>query len=130
MGVSKEVRRQVFESQNHRCAYCGCEIFSGAYPYDPSKPFDQNQQATVDHMMPKSVEEDNSFDNLVGACYQCNSTRGNMLWQDFYHLIVEPEKTRRERLAEYYTPGVKAPFIFHAVNQIRKRYQSNFALAA
>lgn len=65
---SRELRHRVGESQNWRCAYCGVRTVEGLK--DP-------RFFTLDHVKPKSAGGRYSYDNCVGACYQCNHLRGS-----------------------------------------------------
>lgn len=60
--------RAQFERQKRRCYYCGCEMIK-----EPFKP----NSATVDHVVPLDQKGRNSPDNLVIACRDCNSRKGN-----------------------------------------------------
>ncbi len=54
------------EAQNWRCCYCGIRFSDTFY-----------QQSTLEHVVPKSKNGDDHPDNLVIACYACNSARSN-----------------------------------------------------
>ena len=47
------------------CAYCGTAVEDGA-------------RLTVDHIMPRALGGDNSKQNLVTCCSECNETKGDM----------------------------------------------------
>lgn len=76
--IPQETRQQVFEKYNGHCAYCGCEL--------------KYEAMQVDHI--ESVylaeyggkEADNSIDNLMPACRQCN----------FYKQTLSIEGLRRK----------------------------------
>lgn len=55
-------KRRIFERDRHTCQYCGSK-----------------KDLTLDHVVPKSKGGDNSWTNLVTACYICNNTKGNRL---------------------------------------------------
>ena len=73
------------EAQNHRCCYCGCIM-----------TFDQNQETSVtrDHVMPKVFGGNNSWENLVAACFKCNVLRGNVDAYRFYKLMQDGNMRR------------------------------------
>jgi len=58
-----ELRREVWERDEYKCAYCGRQL--------------TEHTATLDHQTPVSFGGDNSKDNLVTACLACNSRRRN-----------------------------------------------------
>jgi CRISPR/Cas system Type II protein with McrA/HNH and RuvC-like nuclease domain len=63
-------RLMVFERDGYRCHYCQKQL--------------TRFTATLDHIQPVSRGGDNSFDNLVTACFHCNSRRGNRAIMDIY----------------------------------------------
>ena len=74
--ISKAMRQRVFEKFNGHCAYCGCELTI--------------EKMQVDHLYSvyRSVEwdgkqADNSFENLMPACRQCNFYKGSMTLEWF-----------------------------------------------
>jgi 5-methylcytosine-specific restriction endonuclease McrA len=68
--IPKNIRQQVYEKYDGHCAYCGCEL--------------EYKDMQVDHL--DSVyradilgqEPDNSIDNLMPSCRQCNFYKGTM----------------------------------------------------
>lgn len=68
--ISKAKRQRVFDKFNGHCAYCGCELTM--------------KSMQVDHLYPVYVShcwdhkpEDNSLENLMPACRQCNFYKGS-----------------------------------------------------
>lgn len=61
-------RKSVFKRDFFNCQYCGKHL--------------KGDQATIDHINPRSLGGDNSFDNCVTACYPCNSRKGNKTLQE------------------------------------------------
>jgi len=59
----KENRLKIFERDKYICHYCKKQL--------------TRFSATLDHILPVSKGGDNSFDNLITACLQCNSQRTN-----------------------------------------------------
>jgi 5-methylcytosine-specific restriction endonuclease McrA len=55
--LSKE---NIFRRDKHKCAYC-----------------DSKHQLTIDHIFPKSKGGKDSWDNLISACWRCNSRKGD-----------------------------------------------------
>lgn len=54
-------RKNILRRDNHRCAYCG-----RATP-----------PLTVDHILPRSRNGSDTWENLVAACVRCNNRKGN-----------------------------------------------------
>lgn len=65
----KENRIKIFERDDYRCKYCNKKL--------------TRMTATLDHIQPVSKGGDNSCNNLVTACLQCNSRRTNRPIMDF-----------------------------------------------
>lgn len=61
LGVSSkawaELRRMVLERDDYTCQYCG------------------NYGDTVDHVIPLAANGETNKDNLVAACFSCNSSK-------------------------------------------------------
>lgn len=74
------------ERQNHRCCYCGCDTWHPDiidYKTDRSK----SNKATLEHLLPTSQGGTFSWDNLVMACSECNTARGDIPFEDFLKSI-------------------------------------------
>jgi 5-methylcytosine-specific restriction endonuclease McrA len=67
-------RKQIKESWNHQCAYCGSE-----------------ENLTIDHVIPQSKGGADFTKNVVCCCQDCNQSKGHEHWklwyvqQDFYN---------------------------------------------
>jgi HNH endonuclease len=72
------------EPQNHRCCYCGHRMIR-CKPA-PGEVVPRNA-ATRDHVEPRSYGGVTSWWNLVAACSQCNSLRGQIEAVAFYNLM-------------------------------------------
>jgi 5-methylcytosine-specific restriction endonuclease McrA len=59
-------RKNVLRRDNYRCQYCG---LSG-------------QSLTIDHVVPKSKQGEDTWENLVAACVQCNNRKGDRTPED------------------------------------------------
>jgi 5-methylcytosine-specific restriction endonuclease McrA len=59
----------VFERDSYKCHYCGKQL--------------TRFTATLDHLKPVSEGGDNSFDNLLTACLNCNSRKNRKAVGDF-----------------------------------------------
>ena len=78
------------KAQDGKCHYCGREMVTGRK---------DRYCATVEHLKdkwasPKHIK-DNSPENLVAACWECNHTRGasrNKLARRYYQGIIKQKK--------------------------------------
>lgn len=82
--------------QNHRCCYCGNSMtyhnFCSPGPIPPNA-------MTRDHVVPKSYGGCGYYENIVIACSQCNSLRGN-LDANIFHRLMEEWKKRYQDFAK------------------------------
>lgn len=53
-------RKNIFRRDGYRCQYCGAR-----------------EQLTIDHIMPRSRQGADTWENLVTACTRCNAKKGN-----------------------------------------------------
>lgn len=58
-------------SEATECTWCHV-------PISNQLPKNHPQKSTADHYVPLSLGGMDSYDNLVPACFRCNSMRGNM----------------------------------------------------
>ena len=65
----RENRIKVYERDDYKCRYCGKQL--------------TRFTATLDHVKPVTEGGDNSFDNLVTACLDCNSRKNKRPIGDF-----------------------------------------------
>lgn len=64
--VSAKIRRQVFETDDHRCVICG--VGEGeTYPEDPGR----KARLTVGHLLSDTLSDKNTADNLRTECTRC-----------------------------------------------------------
>lgn len=61
-------RRELWKRDNFTCQYCGVRPAS--------------DECTIDHVVPKSLGGDTSWNNCVLACYQCNSQKADRRPED------------------------------------------------
>jgi len=78
----KPTRRNILKRDNYTCQYCGLKT--------------KNQKnLTIDHVHPKCKGGDNGWTNLVTACRECNSKKGNSLLRECeFKLIKKPKKPK------------------------------------
>jgi 5-methylcytosine-specific restriction endonuclease McrA len=66
MNNKKAKKRKLNEIFGSQCFWCGKEL-------------EENEQ-TIDHLMPQSRGGSNSLENLRISCFPCNNSRGNSLF--------------------------------------------------
>lgn len=72
------------EAQNHRCCYCGHHMIRHVhFDYFPTPP----NAATKDHVKPRVYGGETTWENMVAACYQCNTLRGEVPAETFYTIL-------------------------------------------
>lgn len=62
--LSAELRRQLVEADDHRCAYCQTTAANTGQPM------------VVDHILPEAQGGQTAFHNLCFACRRCNEFKG------------------------------------------------------
>ena len=94
-------RRSIFARDNYACQYCG----------------HHGNDLTVDHIIPKRLRGDTSWDNLVCCCKKCNSQKGDKtLSQVGFTLEREPRRPK-------YVPFISlTKFISGARNEVWRDY--------
>lgn len=56
----RPTRQAIFKRDRHTCQYCGA-----------------HGELTIDHVMPRSRGGEDTWENLVAACYRCNNKKGD-----------------------------------------------------
>ncbi len=73
----------VFERDNYVCQYCGKSL--------------KTNEATLDHVIPKSKGGQNSYENTVCACEKCNGKKADKsLKEANMKLLSQPKNVKRE----------------------------------
>jgi len=78
-----ENRIKIFERDNYICHYCGQKVKEG--------------NATLDHFIPTSRGGDNSKENLVTSCLECNSIKSGKSYEEAAPALLERMKERLRR---------------------------------
>jgi len=93
-------KKNVIKRDNHQCQYCG----------------KRTGMMTADHIMPKALGGDESWENLVCACHECNNRKGNRsLGHADMHLLKKPKRPNYFTfvLNEFGKPNSKwRPYLF------------------
>lgn len=105
--LSKKTRFMVLQRDDFTCQYCG-----------RSAP---TVKLEVDHIIPVSRGGKNSTDNLVTACFECNSGKSNRLIRIPITIHVDPQtyrdiqKEAAEAAADGYEPETIEEYISEQV---------------
>lgn len=89
-------KRSIFRRDNHRCQYCG----------------KTSGNMTLDHVVPKSLGGTDSWENLVCACSECNTRKGDRLPQAAGLRLI-----RRPKKPHYFT------FVLAALGEMPERWR-------
>lgn len=68
--IRREKRLAIYLRDGLACVYCGLSVEDGT-------------SLTLDHLTPFSSGGRHHAENLVTACFRCNSSRGARDWQEF-----------------------------------------------
>jgi len=82
LGVPRKKRFRIFARDGYRCRYCG-------YDMTLHFPYPHLRVLTVDHVLPKGKGGTERFDNLVTACYSCNTRKGNRPVAEFLRELYD-----------------------------------------
>lgn len=83
-------RRNLFRRDNYQCQYCGVKL--------------KGEDATIDHIIPRSRGGKTTWTNCVVACLKCNTKKGNRKPADSnLNLMADP-------IEPTWTPCIKIPF--------------------
>jgi len=93
-------RRNILRRDNNQCQYCGSKKYL----------------LTIDHIIPKSRGGEDSWENLVAACVNCNNKKGNQTPEEAgMALIHKPMKPNHIIFFRQYVNNVNSnwkPYLF------------------
>jgi hypothetical protein len=89
-------RKNIMRRDGHRCQYCG--VSSG--------------NLTLDHVKPKSLGGEDTWENLVTACVSCNNKKDNR----------SPEEANMKLLRRPMRPN-HITFIKHSLNRLEESWK-------
>ncbi|MBN2386808.1 MAG: HNH endonuclease [Anaerolineales bacterium] len=72
----KMTRREVFRRDGYRCQYCGR----------------RTTDLTLDHVLPKRLEGEHTWTNVVAACSACNHRKGGRKLEEVRMRLLHPPK--------------------------------------
>jgi hypothetical protein len=61
-------RKNILRRDNHSCQYCSCKLDS--------------ENATIDHVLPRSKGGTHKWENVVACCLKCNRKKGDRTPQE------------------------------------------------
>jgi CRISPR/Cas system Type II protein with McrA/HNH and RuvC-like nuclease domain len=76
-------RKNIFERDDYKCYYCGEKV--------------TQNNATLDHKTPISKGGDNSKENLVTCCFECNSIKSGKTLEEVAPKLLERVKNRTSK---------------------------------
>jgi 5-methylcytosine-specific restriction endonuclease McrA len=79
-------KQEIFRRDNYTCQYCGSRAM----------------KLTLDHIIPRHMGGEHSWDNLITACAACNHRKGG----------CTPEQANMRLLTAPNTPSASASYIF------------------
>lgn len=75
-------RKNVVLRDKHICQYCGKEF--------------KSEELTMDHIIPKSMSGQTTWENVVACCKACNNKKANRMLKDSgMRLIKKPEMPKK-----------------------------------
>lgn len=80
-------RKQIKESWNHQCAYCGSE-----------------ENLTIDHIIPQSKGGSDFTKNVVCCCHSCNQNKSHTSWEEWYFSQEFFSRERYEKIKNWMKP--------------------------
>lgn len=83
--IPKKIRQQVYEKCLGHCAYCGCEL--------DIKDMQVDHLDSVYRAEYEGRDIDDSIDNYMPACRQCNYYKGTSTIDEFRRKILQLERT-------------------------------------
>ena len=89
-------RARIYQRDKYVCVYCG-----------------GNKKLTIDHVIPKSRGGENSWENMVTCCFDCNSRKGNKT----------PKEANMTLRVKPYEPSVFSELVASRASKIWEDFQ-------
>jgi 5-methylcytosine-specific restriction endonuclease McrA len=112
-----EIRCRLGEAQNWKCCWCGVECVP--------EPKHKNS-ATIEHVHPRSLGGENSWDNYAMACSNCNSRRGTLSVEEFTANLLRGGPTPKQ----YNGPSKQSKKMKRSRARLAKHIRGGLKLAA
>ena len=93
--IPKKLRQQVYDKYGGHCAYCGCELERDNFQVDHAKSLwhtyiEKRVESNFQfHDDSPEANQDDSIENLMPACKQCNYYKDSMDIENFRKAILE-----------------------------------------
>ena len=81
-------RRKIKEEWDYECAYCG----------------NDNDDLTIDHVIPRSKGGSDFTRNVVCCCKTCNQNKGQSPWEEWYFSHEFFSNVRHEKIKDWMKP--------------------------
>lgn len=124
--MKKELRQQVYEKYNGKCAYCGCDL-NGKFQVDHIEPHWHNVSEYAANKI-GIVKGSHDLDNLNPSCARCNKWKATYNIEQFRNEIAMQVKrlnaySSNYRMAKDYgliqETGIEVKFYFEFVNGLK-----------
>lgn len=86
-------QQKVWDKTNGRCWYCGTELIASKVG-TAGKAGTVSNWFAVDHLFPKSRGGSNDLENLVPACFSCNSSKRHKTVEHFRQWLEDEARNR------------------------------------
>lgn len=80
----KSYRTAIFRRDKWHCTYCGVKV----HKRDPHCP----NRATIDHIVPRSMDGMSVDENMTTACKRCNQQKASKSVEEFTPTPTDDEK--------------------------------------
>lgn len=82
--LSKKMKNEIIEKSDGKCFYCGITLDDDLIEYD--------------HVHPFSKGGEDNFENLVAACYLCNSYKSDKTLEEFRESLINFKEKHKKTL--------------------------------
>lgn len=113
--MHKPLWKKVERTDLDFCFYCERPVLRILYEL---KKYGEMNKRTVEHIIPSSLGGCNSLDNLIFACYWCNSHRGCKSFVRFFHIV---QKLKRIIEVQRFCGHCEEPLLFGKVRMNKDR---------
>ncbi len=72
--INPVTRKRLYKRDDYTCVYCGDSVEDGA-------------RLSLDHVIPCELGGENAHDNLVTACFSCNSAKRDLTMRAWFVVL-------------------------------------------